>query len=168
MGLRHGYHSRPMSRAARLLWFTILVVAACERPREETRARALAAHVLRDMLAYPASTLVSFAAGEEAGEVVLSTPAPVDSVTAWYRTVLRLNGWELRQDQRRPDGSQVIYALKGDRPLWITLRQTSGAPGTTYTLIGADVVADTADTDAAGDTAQRSGSSMSSNRIQRR
>ncbi len=148
----------------------LALVAACERPREETRARALAAHVLRDMLAYPASTLVSFAAGEEAGEVVLSTPAPVDSVTAWYRTVLRLNGWELRQDQRRPDGARVIYAIKGDRPLWITLRQTSGAPGTTYTLIGADVVADTAGTEegAAGDTAQRSGSSMSSNRIQRR
>ncbi|MGH2608334.1 MAG: hypothetical protein ACRDHF_04530 [Tepidiformaceae bacterium] len=148
-----------------LLSLAAALVAACERPREEERARALTAHVLRDMMVYPASTLVSFAAGEEAGQVVLSTPAAVDTVTAWYRQVLRLNGWELRQDQQRPDGSRILYAVKTERPLWITLRRTAGAPGTTYTLIAAEVAADSA---AAADTAQRSGSSMSSKRIQRR
>ncbi len=152
-----------MPRLASILC-AVALVAACERPSEDARARALTSRVLHDMLAYPGSSLVSFAAGEQAGQVVLTTPVSPDTVIAWYRRVLLLNGWELRQDQRRPDGSQVLYAVKAERPLWITLQRTAGAPGTTYTLIGAEA----ADTTTARDTAQASGSSMSSNRIQRR
>ena len=85
----------------------------------------------------------------------------MQTVATWYRELLRLNGWELRADAVLNDGSISIYADSGKRPLWITLRANVGAPGTTYTLIGAVPGRDTS-------TAQRSGSSMSSKRIQRR
>jgi hypothetical protein len=153
-----------MPRLASILC-AVALLAACERPRQDQRARELAAQVLSDMLTYPGSGVVSVAAGEDAAEVVLTTPAGVDTVAAWYRSLLQLNGWELRQDAVSGEGTRIVYAVKGERPLWITLRRTAGAPGTTYTLIGAQQRDSAA---ARSDTAQRSGSSMSSNRIQRR
>src|SRR5437764_1058271 len=117
--------------------------------------------MLSSVLAYPQSTLAGVSAGEDAAQATFTTPAPLPRVTAWYREALRLNGWQVRTDQLMADGSIALYADSGRRPLWITLRATVGAPGTTYTLVGAILGADTT-------KAQRSGSSMSSNRIQRR
>ncbi|HUL02533.1 MAG TPA: hypothetical protein VLV16_04775 [Gemmatimonadales bacterium] len=139
-----------------------LSLAACERPAERRADRDYAARLLTGLLAYPKSTLVAVDAGQGAAQVTLSTPAPVEQVATWYRQTLRLNGWELQSDTPMNDGSLVIYAHRGARPLWITLRRGDGGQGTTYTVIGADTtVIDSA-------AAQRSGSSMSSNRIQRR
>jgi hypothetical protein len=151
----------PTLRSAPLLGLALLLAAGCGRPDDEAHVRQAAGRALRGVLAYPGSTLLSVAAGETAGQLDLSTPAGLDTVTAWYREALRLNGWELRQDAATREG-RVIYALKGERPLWITLRPAAGGSGTTYTLVG--VGEDTT----AADTLQRSGSSMSSKRIQRR
>jgi hypothetical protein len=82
-------------------------------------------------------------------------------VATWYRQTLRMNGWELQSDAVMNDGTVAIFAQQGKRPLWITLKTTPGGAGTTYTLIGSVLPSDSA-------AAQRSGSSMSSNRIQRR
>jgi hypothetical protein len=139
----------------------LMLCAACERPGERTSERALAAKLLSGVLAYPRSTLVGVSAGQDAAQVTLTTPAQLSSVAAWYREALKLNGWQVRTDQAMADGSIAIYADSGRRPLWITLRPNAGAPGTTYTLVGAILGADTT-------KLQRSGSSMSSNRIQRR
>lgn len=148
---------------ARLLAFVAMVsaAAACERPGERRAEREQAAAAFRGMVAYPRSSVVSVSAGGEAAQVVLTTPAPVQSVATWYRQVLRLNGWELRADAVLNDGSISIYADSAKRPLWITLKANTGGPGTTYTLIGAIPAFDSA-------AVQRSGSSMSSKRIQRR
>ena len=152
-----------MLRPVCVLFALALCGAACERPeqRREAESRALAARVLQGVMVYPRSTLVSIAGGGEAAEVVLTTPAPVQEVATWYRQLLLLNGWELRSDALSKEGTISIYADSANRPLWITLTANAGGPGTTYTLIGAESVADSAQ-------AQRSGSSMSSNRIQRR
>jgi hypothetical protein len=139
----------------------LMLCAACERPGERTSERELAAKVLSGVLAYPRSTLVGVSAGQDAAQVTFTTPAQLSSVAAWYREALTLNGWHVRTDQAMADGSIAIYADSGRRPLWITLRPNAGAPGTTYTLVGAILGADTT-------RLQRSGSSMSSNRIQRR
>jgi len=148
--------NRPLSRALLHLQF-----APCERPGERTSERELAAKLLAGVLAYPRSTLVGVSAGQDAAQVTFTTPTPLPSVAAWYREALKLNGWQVRTDQAMADGSVAIYADSGRRPLWITLRPNAGAPGTTYTLVGAMLGADTT-------KLQRSGSSMSSNRIQRR
>ena len=139
----------------------LMVCAACERPGERTSERELAAKVLSGVLAYPQSTLAGVSAGQDAAQATFTTPAPLPRVAAWYREALKLNGWQVRTDQAMADGSIAIYADSGRRPLWITLRANAGAPGTTYTLVGAILGADTT-------KPQRSGSSMSSNRIQRR
>ena len=97
--------------------------------------------------------LILFASCERPGEGTADRTLAAEA--------LRLNGWQVRTDQLMADGSIALYADSGRRPLWITLRATVGAPGTTYTLVGAILGADTT-------KAQRSGSSMSSNRIQRR
>jgi len=151
-----------MSRLSLVVLAVMAGVAACERPAERTGNREYAARLLKGLLAYPQSSVVAVEAGQGAAQVTLSTPAPMEQVATWYRQTLRLNGWELRSDSPTNDGSLAIYAQRGERPLWITLRRGNGGQGTTYTLVGADTTA----LDSTG--AQRSGSSMSSNRIQRR
>jgi hypothetical protein len=154
-----------MSRLSTVVLAVALTSAGCERPAERRAERDYAARLLTGLLAYPQSTMVGIDVGHGAAQVTLSTPAPVQEVATWYRRTLRLNGWELVNDAVMNDGSLVIYAQRGARPLWITLRAgASTGPGTTYTIIGADTTAASADSTAA----QRSGSSTSSNRIQRR
>jgi len=146
----------------RLLAFVVVVVvAACERTGERAVEREQAGEAFKGLVAYPRSTLVSVTGGGDAAQVVLTTAASAQDVATWYRQVLRLNGWELRADAVLNDGSISIYADSGKRPLWVTIKANVGGPGTTYSLIGPVPRLDTA-------AAQRSGSSMSSKRIQRR
>jgi hypothetical protein len=126
----------------------LVLVTACERPGGQASERALAARVFAGVLAYPRSSVVSVSAGPDAAQVVLTTPALPQTVAAWYRTALPLNGWRVRNDQAMADGSITVYADSGSRPLWITVRANVGAPGTTYTLVGAITV----------DTSQAAGS----------
>lgn len=149
--------TRPVPAGLALL----LLFGACERAGEQAFDRELAAKVFAGVLAYPQSTLVGVSAGQEAAQATFTTTAELNRVATWYRQALHLNGWQVRTDQAMADGSISIQADRSARPLWITMRATVGAPGTTYTLVGALPAPDTA-------RAQRSGSSMSSNRIQRR
>jgi hypothetical protein len=153
-----------MSRFSALLVVAALC-AACRRPPEQRQEREFAATVLQGVLAYPQSSVVSVASGSDAAQATLFAPAPVQTVATWYRQMLRLNGWDLQNDAVTTDGSVAIFAQQGTRPLWITLKAGAGGQGTTYTLIGTALPKDSVRDSAA---AQRSGSSMSSNRIQRR
>jgi hypothetical protein len=130
-----------MPRTFVLCALAALSLTACER-RHEAESRAMAVRVLGGVLVYPGSALVNVASGTDAAQVQLSSPASPDAVATWYRQTLRLNGWALKSDGRLPDGAITIYAEQGKRPLWITLHATVGAPGTTYNLIGAQVVGD--------------------------
>jgi hypothetical protein len=149
-----------MSRLSAVLLVAGLC-AACDRPAEQRQDREFAATLLQGVLAYPQSSVVSVVRGSDAAQVTFSASAPVQTVATWYRQVLRLNGWDLQSDAVMNDGSVAIFAQQGKRPLWITLKANPEGAGTTYTLIGAELPKDSAAT-------QRSGSSMSSNRIQRR
>jgi len=149
-----------VSRLVPLLLAAVLG-SSCDRTPDPQPDREFAAGVLHGVLAYPRSSVVSVTRGADVAQATLSAAAPVDSVATWYRRMLRLNGWDLQNDAIMNDGSVAISAHKGERPLWITLKAMVGGPGTTYTLIGTELPKDSA-------AAQRSGSSMSSNRIQRR
>lgn len=143
MATRHQYHSRPMHRSFVLL---SLLVLACDRPQAGD-ARQLAARALQGALSYPGSTILNISAGTDAAEVRLATADPVDRVAEWFRQALVLNGWELRNEGKAAEGAITIYAEKKDgRPLWVTLQPNVGAPGTTYTLIGAIIEPDSAAT----------------------
>ena len=122
----------------------MLALAACDRPKEPD-ARQVASRALQGALSYPGSTIVKIAAGTDAAEVTLTTRDSVQRVALWFRQALTLNGWQLRNEGRVSGGGLTIYAEKPDgRPLWLTLRPNVGAPGTTYTLIGAIIEPDSA------------------------
>jgi len=153
-----------MRRPLAVLAALALLGNACGREQEAERARGVIGRAMPEALSYPGSSIVSYSAGDDAAQIELTTAAPVQAVATWYRETLALNGWDVQSDAADASGALIIYAEKSKRPLWVTLRANVGAPGTTYTLMGAIVDSTKADST----KVQRSGSSMSSNRIQRR
>ncbi len=149
-----------MRRVIPFVLLLAVVATACNRDREARRARAVLSKALPQAMAFPGSSVITFSAGEDAAQIELSTMAPFKDVVAWYREALPLNGWEVQSDAVDESGAVIIYAEKAKQPLWITLRANVGSPGTTYRLMGGVVEPDS--------TKAQSGSSMSSNRIQRR
>lgn len=101
---------------------------------------------MEGVLVYPLSTEVGIAAGADAAQVTLTTADSTGKVARWFRQALLANGWTLVSDATNPDGSISMSATQGKRPLWITLHPNVGAPGTTYTVIGAVVAQDSAAT----------------------
>ena len=117
----------------------ILICAAllgCERPGSPEKSRRLAGQALQGTLAYPRSTIVSVSAGDEAAQLVLSSPDSVSVVAKWFVQALSLNKWDVRRNITDQSGTVTIYAEQDKRPLWLTLRPNVGGPGTTYTMIG--------------------------------
>ncbi|HYS19789.1 MAG TPA: hypothetical protein VEO73_01750 [Gemmatimonadales bacterium] len=121
-------------------------VGGCER-RGQIDGRAVVQKAMQGVLAYPRSTLVSMTPGTDAGQLALTSPDAVETVARWFQMELPMNGWRLERDARARDGTVSIYAQKGSKPLWITLKPNVGAPGTTYTMIGAAI--DSTKTDSA-------------------
>jgi len=125
-----------MPRAARFI-VIVMLLAGCERPgdnAEETRHRA--GQALSGTLAYPRSSMVSVSAGEEAAQLVMSSPDSVTTVATWFLKALPLNHWDVKRTVSDRSGTVTIYAEQNKRPLWLTLRPNVGGPGTTYTMIG--------------------------------
>ena len=124
-----------MTRAACLVLIGVALVA-CERPGSPEQTRRLAGQALQGTLAYPRSTVVSVSAGDEAAQLVLSSPDSVEVVAKWFVRALGLNHWEIQRNITDRNGMVTIYAEQNKRPLWLTLRPNVGGPGTTYTMIG--------------------------------
>ena len=152
-----------MSRSLIPILLAAVALAGCERPAQVSRHTI--AQSLKGVLVYPRSTLVDMSSGDSAGQLALSSPDAPDAVAGWFRTNLLLNKWTLQNDSKQPDGSIQIYAEREHQPLWINIQQASGAAGSSYTVTGA-IAGSSADSTA--DSTQRSGSNMSSKRIQRR
>jgi len=124
-----------MPRASQL-FIVLVLVAACERPGESERTRVATGRALSGTLAYPRSTPVTIAAGEEAAQLTMTSQDSVPVIVTWFRRALPLNGWVIQREATGRAGDVTLFAQKGDRPLWITLRPSVGAAGTTYTMIG--------------------------------
>ncbi|HYK10813.1 MAG TPA: hypothetical protein VEV39_08445 [Gemmatimonadales bacterium] len=151
-----------MQRAWLLILVAAVVGTACHRPSEVSRHTI--AQSLRGVMVYPRSALVDMSSGDSAGQMTLSSPDAPDTVATWFRANLLLNDWTLETDAKQTDGSIQMYAERKHQPLWITIQRASGAAGSSYTVTGAI----TGSSDSTADATQRSGSSMSSKRIQRR
>jgi len=128
-----------MRRFLPVLILALVLAAACER-RRAPDPRPMVRQALQGVIVYPHSTQIGMAAGEEAAQLTLTTPDSIGRVASWFRLALMLNRWTLQSDVTGRDGSVSIAAVQGKRPLWIMLRPNAGAPGTTYTIIGAVVV----------------------------
>ena len=131
-----------MPRAPHLVVVLALLVA-CDRPGDTGRAREAVGRALSGTLAYPQSTPVTVAAGEEAAQLTMTSPDSVAVIVAWFKNALPLNGWVIQRETAGTGGSVTLVAQKGERPLWITLRPNIGAAGSTYTMIG-EIPADSA------------------------
>ena len=124
-----------MSRTS-LLILGVLFAVGCERPGQDERARIATGKALEGTLAYPRSSMVSLSAGEEAAQLIMSSPDSVKVVAKWFLDALPLNHWDVKRTVSDRTGTVTIYAEQGKRPLWLTLRPNVGGPGTTYTMIG--------------------------------
>ena len=124
-----------MSRATALVLICAALIG-CERPGGPEQTRRLAGQALQGTLAYPRSTMVSVSAGEEAAQLVMSSPDSVTVVSKWFLRALAMNNWEVKRTLSDANGTVTIYAEQHKRPLWLTLRPNVGGPGTTYTMIG--------------------------------
>ena len=124
-----------MTRAACVV-FLVVALLACERPGSPERTRRVTGQALQGTLAYPRSTMVSVSAGDEAAQLVMSSPDSVEVIARWFVRVLGMNNWEVKRNLTDRSGTVTIYAEQNTRPLWLTLRPNVGGPGTTYTMIG--------------------------------
>jgi hypothetical protein len=124
-----------MTRAVGLILICATLLG-CERPGSPEKTRRLAGQALQGTLAYPRSTIVSVSAGDEAAQLVLSSPDSVRVVAKWFVQALSLNKWDVKRNITDESGTVTIYAEQDKRPLWLTLRPNAGGPGTTYTMIG--------------------------------
>lgn len=124
-----------MTRALRFVFIVALAVA-CERPGSPEQTRIRTGQALSGTLAYPRSTPVSISAGDEAAQLVMTSPDSVATVARWFLQALPLNKWDVKRTVSDRSGTVTIYAEQGKRPLWLTLRPSVGGPGTTYTMIG--------------------------------
>jgi hypothetical protein len=124
-----------MSRACCFV-VVLALLAACERPGNPEQSRQRAGQALSGALTYPRSSMVSVSAGDEAAQLVMSSPDSVKDVAAWFLRTLPLNHWDVKRTVRDRSGTVTIYAERDKRPLWLTLRPNVGGPGTTYTMIG--------------------------------
>jgi hypothetical protein len=124
-----------MSRALRTAYLIALIagLGACNRPKDDPQP--MIEKTMKDLLAYPRSSVVSMSASADAAQLSFSSPDSADRVARWYREYLGLNHWELQNDQHAPDGSISIYAQQGKRPIWIALHPNVGGPGSNYTVI---------------------------------
>jgi hypothetical protein len=125
-----------MSRAARFI-VAFALLAACERPgRSPEQTRHVTGQALSGALAYPRSSMVSVSAGQEAAQLIMTSPDSVPTVATWFLQALPLNHWDVKRTISDRSGTVTIYAEQNKRPLWLTLRPNAGGAGTTYTMIG--------------------------------
>ena len=124
-----------MTRALRF-GFVLALLTACERPGSVQETRQRTSQALSGALAYPRSSPVTASAGEEAAQLVMTSPDSVTVVARWFLEALPLNHWDVKRTVSDRSGTVTIYAEQGKRPLWLTLRPSTGGPGTTYTMVG--------------------------------
>src|SRR6267378_3890911 len=88
---------RPMTRAGCLV-LVCAALLACERPGSPEQTRRLAGQALQGTLAYPRSTIVGISAGEEAAQLVLSSPDSVQVIAKWFVKALGMNNWDIKRN----------------------------------------------------------------------
>ena len=85
--------------------------------------------------------LVSRAGSADALQLTVHSPAGVDEVTEYYRTILSNTPWRLVSDTKNADGSIVLYAEHDGPPLWVRIWKL-GDRGTMVELTGAVIQKD--------------------------
>jgi hypothetical protein len=119
-----------------------VVLFACRsQPRESQPAQPGFAKAFSNLPLPREPELVSRAGSADALQLTVHSPADVDEVTEYYRTVLSNTPWRLVSDRKNPDGSTVLYAEHNGPPLWVRIWKL-GDRGTMVELTGAVIPKD--------------------------
>ncbi len=125
----------------------LLALVACQ---DEKPKMATVAQTFPTLPLPPQPTLVARSGSSDALQLTVRSPMKPQEVVAYYRGMLTKNQWKLVNDMRDKDGSTVLLADHGGRPLWVRISSTEDSSATLVELAGA--VADT--TKSAADTAK--------------
>jgi hypothetical protein len=119
----------------RLLFLTILLgVSACG----DSPPKVNIGEALPTLLIPPQSTVVSREGGAEALKIRFRSALPPDQVATYYRTTLSRAPWNLVSDTPDAEGGIALYAERPNGPpLWVSIRKSTGGPGSFVDLAGA-------------------------------
>lgn len=123
----------------------------------------------------PNAEYLGQAGSEDALMFTFRTAVVSDSVAVYYERLFAADSnYRIVNRNTGVEGEHAFYVEFNGRPLWVRVRPEAGNEGSIVELTGAVVATPApathtgADSAALDSTAQRSGSSMSSNRSQRR
>jgi hypothetical protein len=85
----------------------------------------------------PDAKLVSRAGGADALQLTLESPADMDLILNYYRSVLSTGNWRLVSDIKNSDGSVALYAEQDGPPMWVRVWKPKGQLATMVQLTGA-------------------------------
>jgi hypothetical protein len=85
----------------------------------------------------PSGSLVSREGGPDALQLTFTSPAPVDSVTGYYRGVFSRDPFVLVSDTKEKDNTVALYVEEAHRPMWLRIRPKQDGSGTWIELSGA-------------------------------
>jgi hypothetical protein len=119
----------------RNLLLALLVLTACS---DKAPKRATITETIPDILVPPGGTPLGREGGEDAMKLRFKSTVAPAAVGEFYRTVLSKAPWHIVNYARMTDGSIALYAEhQGGKPLWVTIRQMPGEPGSLVDLLGA-------------------------------
>ena len=148
----------------------LLLGCTPDRPKLPTLPAAFAALPLP-----PSPEYLGQSGSEDALMFTFRTVLPSDSVAVYYERLFAADSnYRMVNRNTGAEGEHAFYVEYGGRPLWVRVRPEAGNEGSIVELTGAVVATpapsarSTADSASLDSAVQRSGSSMSSNRNQRR
>ena len=148
----------------------LLLGCTPDRPKLPTLPAAFAALPLP-----PSPEYLGQSGSEDALMFTFRTVQPSDSVAVYYERLFAADSnYRMVNRNTGAEGEHAFYVEYGGRPLWVRVRPEAGNEGSIVELTGAVVATpapsarSTTDSATLDSAIQRSGSSMSSNRSQRR
>lgn len=149
---------------------TLLLGCTPDRPKLPTLPAAFATLPMP-----PSPEYLGQSGSEDALMFTFRSVLPSDSVAVYYERLFAADSnYRMVNRNTGAEGEHAFYVEYGGRPLWVRVRPEAGNEGSIVELTGAVVAGptpsarSTADSAALDTARQRSGSSMSSNRNQRR
>lgn len=140
---------RTLPAIALLLTFAPLAACQSSKPADEPVKNA-GLEVLPNLPLPPGGTPLTSQSSTEAMQVIATTESPVDSVVAYYRSLLAKPPFRLI-NETMADSITSFYVEQDGPSLWITV-QRNGPVGSLVVIAGA-----VADTTAAGRAAAKAG-----------
>ncbi|MBA3346888.1 MAG: hypothetical protein H0T44_16550 [Gemmatimonadales bacterium] len=120
-------------------WAPALCLAIMSCGGDEAPRPPEAAEVFPNLPLPVNARFVSRAGGDDALQLTLHSPEPVEKIVAYYRGVLSKGGWRLVKDTEAAGDVVVLYAEQDGPPLWVQIRSAGDGNGTLVDLAGAVV-----------------------------